>query len=70
MYSAVAKFAFLGHRLNLVNWALNAFREGAAIFKFPSCIKKYQKLEKQIRHALTHGTMEFEEDDDDELFVD
>ena len=74
LYSTVASFAFLGFLPDLTNWALNAYREGVAIFKFPHFIKDYKKLERKIRDAETqrrlNPSLRIEFDVDDDLFVD
>ena len=74
LYSNVASFAFPAFLPDLTNWALNAFGEGVAIFKFPRAIQQYQELERKIRDAETqrrlNPSLRIEFDVDDDLFVD
>ena len=48
MYEQVAKMGFLGFLPNLVTWALDSYRIGVTLYKFPNFVKDFKKLEQNI----------------------
>ena len=78
-YKNVAIMSFFGSLPDLVDWALDSYRNGVALYKFPNAIKRFQDLEQFIRREQEKRRLnpflrlEYDFDDDEfgeDLFID
>ena len=49
LYKQVAQMGFLGFLPDLVTWALDSYRVGATLYKFPNVVKDFKELEQNLR---------------------
>ena len=74
MYKNVAKMAFFAFLPDLLDWALDSYRNGVALYKFTPAIKTFQDFERGILRDIERRRMNpflrvgLEIDDD--LFID
>ena len=74
LYKNVAKMAFFAFLPDLLDWALDSYRNGVALYKFPNFIETFQEFEQNMLRDLEGRQMdplfETELGLDGDLFID